>query len=79
VNRAAPLVFALAIAALGGCHRNQDAEGPIERAGKQVDKAANKTGKALGKAADKTGEAFQKAGKKLQGDDPPAAAPKKSD
>jgi hypothetical protein len=65
-----------------GCHKNQDAEGPIERAGKKVDKAAEKTGRALEKAAEKTGgaaekaaqktgEAFEKVGEKLQGEDAP--------
>ena len=70
-----------------GCHKNKDAEGPIERAGKHVDHAAEKTGEALhtaadktgeaaGKAAHATGEAFEKTGKKLKGDDTP---PKKSE
>jgi hypothetical protein len=77
-----------------GCHKNKDAEGPIERAGKNVDHAAEKTGHALETAAEKTGEAtkkaahatgkaFEKAGKKLQGDDTPAPssapAPKKAE
>ena len=62
---------------LAGCHRNKDAEGPIERAGKGIDRAADKTGDALHKAAVKTdeaahravhatGETFEKAGKKLK-------------
>jgi hypothetical protein len=75
VNRSAWLLVALV--SLLACHRNQQAEGPIERAGKHVDNAADKTGKALGKAAHKTGEAFEKAGKKLQGSDTPPPAPKK--
>ena len=65
------------------CHRNQQAEGPVERAGKQLDRAADKTGQALEKAADKTGaaakkaahatgEALEKAGRKLKGDEPAA-------
>lgn len=72
------LLATLALAA--ACHKNKDAEGPMERAGKNVDKAAKKTGEALEtaaektgdaaeKAADATGKAFEKAGKKLQGDD----------
>ena len=72
------LLAALAV----GCHKNKDAEGPMERAGKNVDKAAKKTGEALETAAEKTGDAaqkavhetgvaFEKAGKKLQGDDAP--------
>jgi hypothetical protein len=57
----------------------------MERAGRGVDRAAKKTGGALEKAADKTGKAaekavhatgsaFEKAGKKLKGEQPPAAA-----
>ena len=60
------------------CHRDRDAAGPMERAGKGVDTAAEKTGTALEGAAEKTGDAlnragqatgraFERAGKKLQG------------
>ena len=76
------LTLSLALVVVAGCHRDRDAEGPMERAGKHVDNAAQKTGNALEKAAHKTGEAFEKAGKKLQGagasshDDPaPSSAP----
>jgi hypothetical protein len=76
-------LLSLLLVTVAACHRNQDAEGPVERAGKHVDRAADKTGRALEKAADKTGEAtkkavhatgeaFEKAGKKLKGDDAPA-------
>lgn len=69
------------------CHRDKDAEGPMERAGKNVDHAAKKTGQAVEKAAKKTGaaaeraaeatgDALQKAGKKLKGDDAPPPAQK---
>jgi hypothetical protein len=69
-----------------GCHNDKQAAGPMERAGKHVDHAAEKTGKALETAAQKTGTAaekaahatgaaFEKAGKKLKGDDAPAPAP----
>jgi hypothetical protein len=65
------------------CHQNRDPEGPMQRAGKSVDKAADKTGHALkgaaqktgeaaGKAAKATGGALEKAGQKLKGDDAPA-------
>jgi hypothetical protein len=81
------LLLGLCLGLSTGCHKNKDAEGPIERAGKHVDNAAEKTGNALHKAADKTGEAagkaahatgeaFEKAGQKLKGDDSP---PKKSE
>ncbi len=79
-------LFALIAAAalLLGCHKNKQAEGPIERAGKHVDNAAEKTGQALHTAAEKTdagvhkavsatGEAFEKAGQKLKGT--PSATP----
>jgi hypothetical protein len=76
------VVAALAL----GCHQNKEAEGPMERAGKKVDKAAEKTGEALETAAEKTGDAadkaakatgkaLEKAGQKLQGEDEPAKAP----
>ena len=90
MNRAC--LVALAFSLLVGCHKNKDAEGPMERAGKGVDRAAHKTGGALEKAADKTGKAaekavhatgsaLEKAGKKLKGDEPAPSAPptKKSD
>ena len=68
------LVLLLATA----CHKDKDAEGPMERAGKHVDNAADKTKAGLQKAAEKTdeaahkavhatGEAFEKAGQKLKG------------
>ena len=40
--------------------------GPMEKAGRAIDKAANKTVKAVGKATEKTGEALQKAGDKIE-------------
>jgi hypothetical protein len=60
------------------CHQNREAGGPMERAGKHIDHAADKTGDALERAAQKTavgadkaahatGKAFEKAGDKLQG------------
>jgi len=48
----------------------------MERAGKNVDHAAEKTGTALEKAAHATGEAFEKTGKKLKGEG--TAAPARS-
>jgi hypothetical protein len=66
------------------CHQDKEAEGPMQRAGKNVDRAAQKTGQALEtaakktgaaaeRAADATGDALQKAGSKLKGDHPQAA------
>lgn len=59
VKHAFPL--ALLAALTGACHHDRDAEGPAERAGKHVDKAADKTEKALDKAAQKTDAAAHKA------------------
>jgi hypothetical protein len=70
------------------CQHDKQAQGPMERAGKSVDHAAQKTGQALETAAKKTGaaaeraagatgEALQKAGKKLKGKAPSARAGKK--
>jgi len=40
--------------------------GPMEKTGRAVDKAAAKTVHAVGKATEKTGEALEKAGDKMQ-------------
>lgn len=45
------------------CHEDRTAAGPMERAGKKIDKAADKTGSALHGAAVKTGNALGKAGR----------------
>jgi len=76
VNRFILLGLVLSLAT--ACHKNKDAEGPMERAGKHVDNAAEKTKEGLEKAAEKTdeaahkavqatGEAFEKTGEKLKG------------
>jgi hypothetical protein len=78
------LLLALVACLCSSCHQNKQAEGPLERAGKNVDNAAHKTGHALEtaaqktgaaaeRAADATGDALQKAGKKLQGEETRAA------
>jgi hypothetical protein len=75
------LWICLVVSLAPACHRDKDAAGPMERAGKNVDRAAQKTGEALETAADKTGaaaekavdatgNALQKAGKKLKGNEP---------
>lgn len=83
------LLFGSVLWLASACHQDREAEGPMERAGKNVDHAAEKTGQALEKAAhktgdaaeraaDATGDALQKAGKKLKGDEsPPPATPAK--
>jgi len=68
----------LTLLLLAACHHDHGAAGPMERAGKGVDTAAEKTGTALEGAAVKTGHAldsaghatgraFERAGSKLQG------------
>ncbi len=82
VNRT--LLICLVASLTFACHQDKQAEGPMERAGKNVDRAAQKTGHALEtaakktgaaaeRAADATGDALQKAGQKLKGDEPPRA------
>ena len=54
----AALVMSVLLAALTGCQK-QEQEGPAEHAGKQVDKATEKTGQQIEKA----GESIQDAAK----------------
>ncbi|MEW5765286.1 MAG: hypothetical protein ACOYXN_02760 [Acidobacteriota bacterium] len=58
------LLAALAFA-LGGlsCASHN---GPMERTGRAIDKAASKTVEAVGKGLEKTGEALESGGEKLQ-------------
>ncbi len=53
----------LALLLVGGCHRDQDAKGPFEKAGEGLDTAAEKTGEGLNTAAEKTGTAVKGAAK----------------
>ncbi|MET0794093.1 MAG: hypothetical protein ABW061_21405 [Polyangiaceae bacterium] len=56
----------LALLLLGtACHNDREAGGPLERAGRGVDKAAQKTGQALGRAGDATTKALKGAGSEL--------------
>lgn len=88
------IILGVLLSLATACHDNKEAEGPMERAGKHVDNAAEKTKEGLKKAGEKTGaaaekavhatgEAFEKAGDKLKGTGEPApassAAPKKSE
>jgi hypothetical protein len=59
----ATLVLGILVAGLSGCQKK---EGPAERAGKEIDKAAENTGHQIEKAADKIGEKFEKAGEKIK-------------
>ncbi len=73
------LALGLVLGLVSGCHKDKEAAGPMERAGKGVDtaadktvdgvkKGAEKTKEGVGKAADATGKAFDNVGKKLKGD-----------
>jgi hypothetical protein len=56
---AAAVAVAVLIAGLCGCQK----EGPVERAGKEVDKAIDKTGKQIEKAGEKIQDAAKDAKK----------------
>lgn len=59
----AALVLGILVAGVSGCKKN---EGPMERAGKEIDKAAEKTGQQINKAVEKTGEKIEKTGDKIK-------------
>ena len=65
--RTALTLFLLAASALvaTACHNDRQAGGPLERAGRGVDTAAQKTGEALERAGSATGKAFKGAGSDL--------------
>jgi hypothetical protein len=53
----------LGLAGVAGCKKK---EGPMERTGKEMDKAAEKTGQQIDKAIEKTGEKIEEAGDKVK-------------
>jgi len=57
----AALVMSVLIAGLSGCQKK---EGPVERAGKQIDKAVEKAGQQVEKAGEKIEDAAKDANKK---------------
>jgi hypothetical protein len=62
-------VLALSVIFLLGtsaCHRNERGEGPMERSGKAVDNAGEKTSDTVKEGVEKTGEATERAGEKMQ-------------
>lgn len=66
----AAVVIAALLATLSGCQKQ---EGPFEKAGQKVDKAADKAaekidqaGQKIDQAAEKVGEKVEKAGEKIQ-------------
>lgn len=58
----AALLMGILIAALSGCKK----EGPMERSGKEIDKATEKAGQKINNAVEKTGEKLEKAGEKVK-------------
>ena len=59
----AVLVLCILVAGVFGCKKK---EGPMEKAGREMDKAAEKTGQQINKAVEKTGEKIEKAGDKIK-------------
>jgi hypothetical protein len=59
----AALLLGSLVAGVSGCQKK---EGPLERAGKEIDRAAEKTGQQIEKAIDKTGEKIDQAGEKIK-------------
>jgi hypothetical protein len=59
----AALVASALLASISGCQKQ---EGPLERAGKQVDEAVEQAGKDVDKAAEKAGEQVEKAGDSIR-------------
>ena len=57
------LVLGILVAGMTGCQKK---EGPMERTGKEIDKAAEKTGEKIDKAVEKSGEKIEKAGEKIK-------------
>ena len=57
------LVLGILVAGMTGCQKK---EGPMERTGKEMDKAAEKTGEKIDKAVEKSGEKIEKAGEKIK-------------
>ena len=59
----AVVVFGILVAGVSGC---KEKEGPMERTGKEMDKATEKAGEKIDKTVDKTGEKIEKAGEKIK-------------
>jgi hypothetical protein len=57
------VALGILIAAASGC---QKTEGPMERTGREIDKAAEKTGQQIDKSIHKTGEKLEEAGEKMK-------------
>ena len=59
----AALLLGILAAGVSGCTKK---EGPMERAGKEIDKGTEKTGQKIDKAIEKTGEKIEEAGDKVK-------------
>jgi hypothetical protein len=59
----AALVLGILAAGVSGCKKQ---EGPMERTGREMDKAAEKTGQQIDKSIRKTGEKIEEAGDKVK-------------
>lgn len=57
------LVLGLLVAGLSGCQKK---EGPLERAGKQIDNAPEKTGQEIDKALEKAGKKIEQTEEKIK-------------
>lgn len=63
-NVVAALLVSMLVAGASGC--NKKVEGPMERTGREIDKAAEKTGQQINKAVEKTGDKIEKTGEKIK-------------
>lgn len=65
INRGIVIAMALCIliGGMSGCKKN---DGPMERSGREIDKAVEKTGQQINKAVEKTGDSLEKAGEKVK-------------
>lgn len=60
-------VLASTLLLLAACNKKtENAEGPAESAGEEVDQAAQETGENMEKASEETGEALEEAGDKAE-------------
>lgn len=62
-NFIAAVVMGILIAGVSGCKKN---DGPMERTGEKIDRAADKTGEQINKAVEKTGEKIEQTGDKIK-------------
>jgi len=58
----AAVVLGIMVAGVSGCKK----EGPMERAGQQMDKAAEKSGQKIDRAIEKTGDKLERTGDKIK-------------